>query len=95
MGELVNCHNEPARGDGDWWFHPLWVTRAGSGRVVVCAFAAYTETPAELLAATGGQFTPRAIRWLAGRPLDPPNAATAPSRAIPTTAGVDDEGGEP
>ena len=42
---------------------------ASWGRIVVCSMAGFTETPAELQAATEGKFVPRAIAWAARRPV--------------------------
>jgi hypothetical protein len=70
MDPMVDCHGNPAKRDEGWMFHPLYVSEVGAGRVVVCAFAAYTETPADLMQASGNEFIPRSLRWLARRPLE-------------------------
>jgi hypothetical protein len=70
MGSMAPCHDKPARSDAGWMFHPLYVSEYGGGRVIVCSFAAYTETPAGLMAATENQFVPRCMRWLARRRMD-------------------------
>jgi hypothetical protein len=57
-----------ARQRDDFVFYPLYISQLGKGRIVGCSFT--EPVPAELNAATGGKFTCRCVKWLAGRPLD-------------------------
>jgi hypothetical protein len=51
-------------------FYPLYTTQLGKGRIVVCSFAGYTDTPPDLQTATADKFTVHAMQWLANRPLE-------------------------
>jgi hypothetical protein len=50
--------------------YPLILTELGKGRIVSCSIANNSDTPAELLSATGGQFMRRAVRWAANQPVE-------------------------
>jgi hypothetical protein len=52
----------------DFVFCPLYVSQLGKGRIVGCSFS--EPVPAELNAATGGKFTVRCVKWLAGREIN-------------------------
>jgi RNA polymerase sigma factor (sigma-70 family) len=73
--ELVERGNHRPVGYGekrraDFMVFPLFISQLGEGRIVGCSFPHSQPIPPELNAATGGKFTVRCVKWLAGEKLD-------------------------
>jgi hypothetical protein len=61
----VGAVGAQAPGGDAFIHHPLYLSRLGKGWILGCPYAPYRPTPAELDAATGGNFLKRAVIWLA------------------------------
>ena len=61
----VTAVSELAPDSDTFVHHPIYLSRLGKGQILGCSFAAYRPIPAELDAATEGNFLKHAVIWLA------------------------------